>query len=165
MRKYLTLLSVFAVGACSESTTPPAFDVVSARSFVRQTFKETTPVDEFVLNPCNGQYVLITGTRESIFIVSSKPNGRTDVDTDIRTRGTGVAYPEGTQYTYDSKSSASFASSDPLPLNTSTSENVKLNARGSDRGSDFTMTFRVTYHINSQGTPTQDRVVDTTSCK
>lgn len=153
------------VSACSEPTALDAPLVSMAPGAASlDKLSTTAPLEVFVTNPCNGEFVLVTGETDVVIFTSAKANGKTDVRTDQRDRGTGVGYPSGTMYTYDSKTSGSFSSADPYPLHITTHNNIKLNAKNSVHADDFTATIRTVTHINSQGTITQDRTVEKSSC-
>lgn len=163
--KYGFLSLTLAALACSDPSGPSTLPALTAPGTPSlDKISQSAPLDVFVTNPCNGEFVLVTGESETVVWTSAKANGKTDVRTSQRDRGTGVAYPSGTIYTYDWKSGGSFSSADPFPIHITTYDNLKLNAKGVDHSNDFTSTIKTVTHINSRGTITQDRTVEKSSC-
>ena len=160
---------LLALGACREPTAVASLvSMAPGAASLDKILNETTPFELFVTNPCNGDFVFVSGESKTVIWTSAKANGKTDVRTEQRDRGTGVAYgtsgPTGATYTYDSETSGSYSSADPYPLHVTTFNNIKLNAKNTVHSDDYTMTIRTVTHINSQGTITQDRTVEKTSC-
>lgn len=163
--KYVFLSCVLVVAACAEPTAPTVNSRPTAPTSLNLTkTSESTPFENFVTNPCNGEFVLVTGTAKTDLYTSAKPNGSTSVRMDERDRGTGVGYPSETIYTYDSKTSNDFSSADPYPLHITTYNEIKLNAKGIDHSNDFTALIKTVTHINQQGTVTQDKTVESSRC-
>ena len=159
MNKKIIVIASFVLAACGDSS-PVA--VTSAPRFAQSGFNVKTPFSGVVVNPCNGETVVLTGYLHDMFSTDVDADGGTTVRVHANPQGISGVGSFGNSYNATGATNASLK----IDPNTGMSEkfiNV-FNLIGSGTAPNFKVRENVHIIIDANGEPKLVRSTFDVSC-